>query len=438
MQFLSKSLLLATVVGFFIFQSCSKTTDLGLSLVELERSDIIYTDTLSLQMEVLESKTVLSSNPARWLIGYHQDPVFGQSEAGMYFNFRISTSNLNFPNATFDSLVLCLQYDTTAHFGDVLSTNPSQQEWEVYRLEQSIDPDGAYKNDTSFTTGALLASSQFIPKYRDTVIVDSVKLAPHLRIRLDDALGQSLLSPTDSTIYANNSRFKDFLKGVYIKATNNSSSIIRFLPNGAQTRMVLYYTQDVDGVPTRKSFSFLTDDDIESVLVTNHDYSTGTVLQNSPTDSLAYAQGLNGVLVRTRFPSLANLGKIVVNKAELVFSSPAAGSVESPLPKQLIAAYYSNSTERYELVDDLQTSFRRLGVGNYTLFGGNLAADNANLYSYKMNISQFFQKIVDNEIADSSVYLQTLTILEPHQISFGSPQAQAFKPQLRLTYTKID
>ena len=90
------------------------------------------------------------------------------------------------------------------------------------------------------------------------------------------------------------------------------------------------------------------------------------------------------------------------------------------------------------MVDDLQTSFRRLGVGNYTLFGGKMAADNANLYSYKMNISQFFQKIVDNEIADSSVYLQTLTILEPQQLSIGNPQAQTIKPQLRLTYTKID
>jgi Domain of unknown function (DUF4270) len=436
MQFLSKSLLLATVVGFFIFQSCSKTTDLGLSLVELERSDIIYTDTLSLQMEVVESKAISSSNPSRWLVGYHQDPVFGESEAAMYFNFRISTSNLNFPNSTFDSLVLCLQYDTTGHLGDVLSNNPSTQEWEVYRMEESIDPDGLYKNDTSFTTGALLASTQFSPRYRDSVMIDTIKLAPHLRIRLDDNLGESLLNPTDSTIYANNNKFKEFLKGLHIKSTSNSSSIIRFLPAGAQTRMILYYTQDVDGVPTRKSFSFLVNEDIESVLTTKHNYSSGTVLANSATDSLVYAQGLNGVLVKTRFPTIANLGRIVVNKAELVFSSPTGGSTEATLPKQMIAAYFSPSTEKYELVDDLQTSLRRLS--SYALFGGGLEADNNNPYSYKMNLSQFFQKIVDNEIADSSVYLQTLTILEPHQLSIGSPQSQGFKPQLRLTYTKVD
>ena len=232
MQYRFKSLLFLFLVtaGLLSVTGCSKPSELGLSLVETNPSEIFYTDTISLKMSTVLTNPLLSDNRSRWLCGAYTDPIFGKSTASVYSNFRLTTTNATFPDAQFDSLILSIQYDTLGHYGG----NPndfSMQTWEVYRVTESIVPEQDYYSDKNFALGDLLATHSFVPQIYDSVSVQGVLRKPHLRIKLDDALGQELLNPA-SNIYENNTVFKDFLKGVCIKSKAGApnSAIIRFLP----------------------------------------------------------------------------------------------------------------------------------------------------------------------------------------------------------------
>lgn len=426
---------LAAIV-LFSAASCSDTTELGLSLVEQEQSNIIYSDTLSLLMRTQTTEPFKTSSASRWLAGEYIDPVFGEVNAGFYANFRIPTTNISFPNCTVDSLVLSLTYDTLGHYGSILAT-PTAQNWEVLELSEAMESDVDYKANASFATKpTALATLSFTPNFRDTVLIDTQRLAPHLRIRLDNSFAETLLNPTTTDAYTTNNNFKSYFKGVLVRpqAGGSNDCLIRFMAKGTQTKLTLYYTDNSTGSPVKKSFSYLTDEDAESVVALRHDYTGTVVLDNNPTDTLAYLQGANGVSIKVMFPTLANLGKIVVNKAELIFQSPFVAQTEYPSSIQLVAAEKEDTT--YVLIDDLLTSLQR--TSTYQLFDGTRQTVSTDLHTYKMNISQYFQAIVDNEIPDSALYLQAVTALEPFRVALVNQNGTAFKAKLYLTYTKID
>lgn len=428
-----------SAVGLFIVNGCSKTTDVGLSLVELERASILKTDTMAVTMQTTPTLPFVTSAATRWACGAYTDPIFGLSQNSLYFNFRIPTTSLNFANSTLDSLVLCVAYDSVGHYGDALtSPSTSIQNWEVLQLAEALQPAFGYKSDTFFTLGNTLATTQFAAKFRDSVLVGTTNTAPHLRIRLDNSLGNAFLNPTDPNVYLTNQNFKAFFKGICLRpqASATNTSILRFLPKSAQTKLVLYYTQTENGTATAKEYAFKTDDDAESVVIFKHDYSGTAVLNNNATDSLVYVQGNNGVQVKVQFPNIRSLGRIMVNKAELIFYSTSLSNTVYPIPYRLGGAV-TNTTGGYNFVDDLVTSLSSV-ARNYALFGGaadSLATGN---FRYKMNISQFMQRIVDNEVADSAMYIQSLSVLESNRVVLANSKHSQLKAYLNLTYTKLD
>jgi hypothetical protein len=423
--------------GFGLLAACSDTTELGLSLVEQERSNIIFSDTFNLDMSTTVTAPFKTSSASRWLCGAYDDAIFGETQTGFYCNFRIPTTNISFPNTTFDSLVLTLAYDTLGHYGSILGT-PTVQSWQVLELDADILPNTSYKSDAIFATKATpLADFTFTPAYRDTVQIDTSRLAPHLRIRLDNAFGATLLNPPTADVYTTNNNFKSFFKGIAVRANGGSANndcIVRFLPKSTQTTLTLYYTDNSTGTPVAKKFSYLTDEDAESVVATSHNYSATAVLDNNPTDTLVYVQGANGVSAKVKFPFLPGLGKIVINKAELIFQSPFAAVADFPTPLQLVAAEKVDTA--YILIDDLLTSLQR--TGTYQIFDGARQNVSTDLVSYKMNISQYLQRIADGEVTDSAMYIQAVTVLEPFRIALANQNSTAFKAKLSLTYTKID
>lgn len=416
--------------------ACSDTTELGLTLVEQERSDIVYTDTLTLAMSTDTTAPFQTSSASRWLCGEYMDPEFGYLGAGFYCNFRIPTTNITFPTATVDSLVLTLTYDTLGHYGSILGT-PTMQNWEILELDELITPDQSYKSNATFATKTSpLATFSFTPNYQDSILIDTVRVAPHLRIHLDPAFAQTLLTPPTADVYTTNNNFKSFFKGIFVRPVAGSSNdaIVRFFAKGSQTKLTLYYTDNSGSTPVAKSFSYLTDEDAESVVSLRHNYSGTQVLNNNSADTLVYVQGANGVSAKLTFPTLPNLGRIVVNKAELVFQSPFTAPTEFPSPLQLVAAEVEDTT--YVLVDDLLSSLQR--TGTYQVFGGARQTVSTNLVTYTMNVSQFLQRIVDGDVEGNALYIQAVTVLEPFRVALANQNSSAFKAKLYLTYTKID
>ena len=419
--------------SLLLIAACSKPSELGLSLVEQDPADIMYTDTLSLDMQTVLTDPLISSARTRWICGSYVDPIFGKSTAGIYANFRLTSSNASFPDAIFDSLVLSLAYDSVGHYGGNIS-QLGVQEWQVYRLLEDLDPDESYTSDINFLTGDLLADFSFTPKVNEPVSVDDAARSPQLRIRLADSLGQYLMQP-DSAIYSSNSVFKEAFKGVYIRPKTNGqqSAMLRFLSESAYSKLTLYYT---DSAGVAQSYEYLMDDDAESVLNINHDYSNTGILQNNSTDSLVYLQGMNGVGVRLAFPHLANLGAIIVNKAELVIQVAEEQDRNFLAPDQLFCLE-KTSSDGYLLIDDVTSSVNRNPSDPFRLFGGLIQYDDNQAY-FAMNLSEYLQRIVDQETEEAAVYIQTAAVTDTERMRIGNGQANSLQAKLFLTYTKID
>jgi hypothetical protein len=329
--------------------------------------------------------------------------------------------------------VLTLQYDSIGHYGG----NPESfglQTWEVYRLNESITPGEDYFSDASFGLGSLLATTNFFPQVFDSVYAQGAMRRPHLRIRLDDALGQELLSP-DSAIYENNTIFKSFLKGICIrpKAGTSNSAIVRFLPTGSMSKLTLFYT---DSSGTARSYDYLNDSDAESTLQMEHNYAGTRVLENNTTDTVVYVQGINGVGVRLDFPFLDSLGEIIVNKAELYVYVAGEDDRNYPTPSQIFCLERKTDGS-YLLVDDVSNSISRGSLNPYLIFGGTLKQD-GDLRFFRMNISKFFQRLADNELDEKAVYIQTASVTDSGRMMLGNERSGTIKAKLYLTYTKIN
>jgi hypothetical protein len=435
MQYRFKSLLFLFLVtaGLLSVTGCSKPSELGLSLVETNPSEIFYTDSISLKMSTVLTNPLLSDNRSRWLCGAYTDPIFGKSTASIYSNFRLTTTNATFPDAQFDSLILTIQYDTLGHYGG----NPSDfsmQTWEVYRVTESIVPEQEYYTDKNFALGDLLAMHSFVPQIYDSISVQGVLRKPHLRIRLDDALGQELLNPA-TNIYENNTVFKDFLKGVCIKpkAGASNSAIIRFLPNASLTKLTLYYR---DSSNVSRTYDYLSDGDSESVLSFAQNYNGTRVLENNQSDTIVYLQGMNGVSTRLEFPFLENFDDIIVNKAELYLYPAGEEDRAYPIPIQLFCLE-KTSDNNYLLVDDISNSINRNSLNPYLIFGGTLKYDGDKRY-FRMNLSKFFQRMVDDETTEKAVYIQTASVTESGRMLLANEKSETLKAKLYLTYTKTN
>jgi hypothetical protein len=434
MQYTSKPLLFLMAVGLLSMIGCSKPSELGLTLVELNPSDVIYSDTLSLEMATVDTDPLPTDERSRWICGTYIDPIFGQISATLYTNFRLVNTNVTFPGASFDSLILTLAYDSIGHYGGNLNA-PAEQTWEVYRLEEEITPGQSYYANASFATGAQLATKTFTPRIKDSVSIQGVNRRPHLRIRLDDALGQNFMQPDSSVVYTNNTKFKEYFKGVVIRpaAAAQNSTVLRFLPTSSQTKLTLFYT---DSSGTAKSFDYLTDNDAESVLNFTHDYLPTEVLHNKPQDTIVYLQGMNGSSVRIAFPYLSNLGKVIVNKAELYIYVVGEEERDFPIPDQLFALERTNDGE-FLLLDDIVTSFGNNSFNPYAQFGGTLKYDGSIRY-FRMNISEFFQRLTDGETDENAIYIQTAAVTDSERMLIGNHRSSTLKAKLYLTYTKTN
>lgn len=445
MKYISRSLLYTLwSVGLFSAMSCSESTEIGLSLVEQEPSDIIYTDTTTLIATTVEAAPTTTSNRTSMVCGSYNTTEWGESRASIYMNFRLRNTGATFPNCTLDSVVLTLAYESFGHYGDLRVNKPTSasQVWEVARMVDDLEDGTDYKSDVVFGTEAQLLKSNFVFEPNDTanVIVDGQELLPHLRIRLDDQagidLGNMLLDPQGAAanIYAGNTEFKDWFKGIHIRpaASNPSNgSLVRFKSKDALTSLVVYYTDNSTGTPEQKIFDFLTNDDAEVVSTFEHTHPV-ELTDNLATDTIVYLQGLDGLHTKVSFPFIGSLGQVVINRAELEFTLLDTGTVEYPNPFQLLAMV-KDAGGNLVVTDDVASS-----IGNtqsYLIFGGGLSVESDGRLVYKMSLSEELQNMVEGNTPENAIYLSVPSALDPEQGKLYNEKGR-YATKLFLTYTR--
>lgn len=447
-----KSLLsISLAVGIISAIGCSKSSELGLSLVEQELTDIIYTDTLSLELSTVPAiKTAMyipGSERSQMIVGAYTDPIFGEASASAYINFRLPRTNPSFDNCVFDSLVMSLAYESFGHYGSIKGDNTTPQTWDVLQMSSPILEQN-YDSDATFSTSRVLKSNAtFIPQFRDSVINGTETLAPHVRIRLDNLggtdLGDDFLNPTDPTVYNSNTDFKSWFNGVYIRPTSgaNNTSIVRLRAKDELTKLILHYTDNSSGTPEAKTFEFLTDEDSESISTFEHNYAGTAILNNNPLDTFVSLQGMDGVHTKIAFPTIANLGNVIINKAELVLTLRDTGTTEYSEPLQILAKS-KTATNELELIDDVVSSIvQSQGVSSSVLFGGILERDpfSTDRFLYRLYISEYMQGLVEGNAFENAIYLTTPSALDAERIQLVNTKGSVTnRAKLYLTYTKIN
>ncbi|MEM1320919.1 MAG: DUF4270 family protein [Bacteroidota bacterium] len=441
MKYQTLSILSALAVVLFIASACNRPTPVGADLLDQDKADVFFTDTLSLitRSVSVDSVQTYSSDISRqstiYLCGDLQDPIFGKAQSTIYSQFRFNSTPPNFENATLDSIVLLLQYDTTGFYGDTMNA----QSVEIYRISETMDSSDTYFSNRTFAVDAqaLGGAYNFQPKPTSLVELDrgadTLILNPHLRIRLDDAFGTELL---DTTLYETEATFLETFHGLQVRAITPTETMMGFRLTGSLSRLQVFYTVDT----TATSYIFPITD--RSVKFTNfeHDY-TGTdipafVNDNSQGDSLLFVQGMAGSNIEIEVPNAQSFGDIIVNQAELeltVAELPGDNTSNFTPPIRLILAEENDDNELL-LIRDVTLSLAAFNGLSEEVDDG----EGSTIRKYRLNLSSHFQNLVDGD-TDKPLTLLIFGKQEvPTRTVLFGPGHSKYPAKLNFAYTLLN
>jgi hypothetical protein len=446
------------IIVVFFAASCNKDSEIGKSLIALDEIKVAFDDTLKVTGHTIAGQPVITYDASQttkgniYLLGKVNDPIFGKSEAEMYLQIEKLDTATPFKGQRLDSIVLVLPYDTTALYlwGDTLK----QFSLEVRKLTDTLPSTAKVRDfysNVSYPSGELLGSlNNFYPRPKtgSTEIdcnsipgrCDTNAVNPSLRIRLDQAFGQTIMDLPD-TVLNNISAFRRAMKGVHIKSVGNTDCILGFdfdLPvrDGA---IRLYYTKN----DTAK-FSFILPLSYASPK-TNYfkiDGSSAPIQQyigNTSVDTILFIQGMSGPMAKIELPDLTTLNRNIINYAELELTvldqSNDLALYQNKVPPQLMV--YQKRGNQFEMVDDAFLSLSA-GFSAFRYFGGYLIQnDSTGVKSFKINLSTYLQRVAKNQ-ASRTIYISLFNEAEnPRRLILAGPNHPKYPIKLKVAYTKL-
>ena len=432
------------MIGMMALASCKKSPEtIGNNLISGDNYiGVYYTDTTEIVCHsYLDS--VVTSNVTNALLGAMKDPVFGNSEAGIYTQFRPSVSGQSFGNnAVLDSLVL--QLHIGGYYGDTMAL----QTLHAYELADSLSTEESYYNFSVVATNNIDYANgyQFYPHPLSKVHIigtDTVT-QPIIRIPLSQELGNYLLT-LDTTAYSRPDLFKQAFKGLRLAcdpiASGGAITYIN-LTNNTYTLLQLYYhNASTPEKPMRFDY-FVTSSDTYFNHI-DHDYTQGSsAFVNQVLDEQyelgqeeVYLQSMGGVKVWLQFPNLSHWTDtlegchLIVNEARLVLpaSSLATDSVYQA-PSTLFLVGFSSDTSTYLLPDYLEgTSY----------FGGTY---NASTQSVTFRVSEYLQSMImgKRENLGLSLGINGAAYNARRLVINGPGSNESEKMRLEVTYSIVN
>lgn len=410
-----------TITAVAFFTACNEPNDLGMEL--LPTDDLIEVKNLvdknSISSFTYTEGPIRTDEPSKSLLGSFYDPVFGKTNINFAAHFRLQDYIDYGSNPVVDSVKLFMYYRLM--YGDTVTS----QKLRVYELAEPIFADTIneqsggsfnypYYQDVNLKE---LASPQQIGEidYTPIVQLDSASQDTFyqlITIPLDHSLGQKLIS-ADSSDMVNNDVFLEYFKGLFIEAEEQSSpggSILTLEAtpsDGFQgSALVLYYNNDENMAkdkPDTMLNAYVISGLSARVNSIEHNYS-GTDFEtnldmDSGNDSLIYVQATGGLKSKiyidglTSWKDSVNIG---INKAELVFQiDTIASEVDKyPPPSQLLFTVLNEEGTEFLPIDYSFSS---------AYYGGTLRSD----YTYRFNITQHMQQIIDGVAENHGFFLTT-------------------------------
>ncbi len=327
--------------SFALLLGCTKpATDIGLGLQPAsELLDVAVTDTVTVELATVLVDSLETDRLSTGLVGSVYVPRFGQVNASLATQLRLSATDLNFgANPVADSLFLQLRY--TGDFYGRLS--PST--YSVQPLADSLVFDSNYYSTWDGpTTGEewvdpMAGAISLNPV--DDLILEEDTLPPTLRIPLRNDLAQTLVE-LDSTTFDENASWFEEVPGVLIRSTDTRHGVVAFDINSGLSVMRLHYHNDND----TSFYDFLISPLSARINLFDHlfegdlaDLELNDELDALPGTDRAYVMSAAGSKVRLRFPHLQafqdSLNDLpTVLKAELILPVED-GFFDKPIPAQ--------------------------------------------------------------------------------------------------------
>ncbi len=427
--------------------SCKKEPDLlGLDLIpedELLNHDIIDTITIIARTE---RDTLFTRNTSTSLLGSINDESFGKTSASIYTQFRLPTTNYKFgKNPIADSIFITLPYKGI--YGD--KTTP--QTVKIYEVTDTLSHYVNYFQYSTLPVGSeLIGEATFVPNLSDSLMIDSVKTLPMMRIPLSLDFANRLMDTAYTAAYANDTSFVKVFKGLYFVTEDAESpgtgSIMYLNLTSEFSRIHLYYryTADSNKQDTTKfmyvfsaacaRFNHFEHFDYQGADPMLLDQFAGNTQSSS---EKLFLQAMSGTRLRLEFPYLDKLaGKnLAIHEAALLFEpisdehniSPSVLSIKEIIPRSLVdtttaGANLSNIVYR-ALADEEEGSTHILG---------NLVND-----KYKFRITRYVQDRIlypENPVYPLSIYISGANILSNSAVIEGTGTGiSRFKLVLYLT-----
>ena len=407
-NFLHKTLIISVLV--ILYTACSKTTEsIGNGL--LSENDYIgayYIDTLQIHCHSECIDSLFSKGLTTVLLGSMMDPVMGRTDANLFTQLHVSSTNHYFGDEpVIDSVVLQLAYN--GYYGDTTTT----QTVHVYELADTLSGyDNYYQFSDVEVKGFDLANNfQFQPRPKTTRIVvgnDTLSQAV-LRIPLDNSFAEQLAT-ADSAIFSTPDAFKNYFYGLKIccESVSQNGAICYFNPtSNTVTRLQVYYRETPDANPMRYDF-YITSDDVYFNQYL-HDYTLGSaeftqqVLQNDTLmgQTQLYLQSMGGIRSFISFPDLLDWANalqedgthLIINEAKLII--PASETIDTTLLAPTTLAVISlKKTGGTALLPDY--------MEGTSYYGGSYSSAKKNV---TFRISEYLQGIILGSENSKGLYL---------------------------------
>lgn len=451
------------IVGLFLtFASCKKineATDIGGDLIPQIDNVNTFDTTLEVQtFNKLFTRTTDSTRSnisvTQFLGSINNDPLFGKTEASLFFELLPTTLKTPFPFdksnlIELDSIVLVLNY--TGLVGD--SVMPQQVR--VYEIanDQHLKGDSSYliRNEV-FTAGQPLGPTKtFLPKdLNDSVTVFREKAKNQLRIPLDKSFGFRLLNYDSTTQYISDSAFKTYFNGFAVVPENNGmgNGLISVNISDTNTKLAIY-TRYKNGDKTDTAVTYFR----PKISATTGGYATGSAnlikrdysgaeiansVEGDDADDLLYIQNAPGSYATIKIPGLAGLSNRLIHRAELIVEQvhhPSDNTFTTPTYLYLDAVDSSIQSYYRTIPYDAEYSPSTSQIDLLSFGGvGKLAQNNS--YIWRFNLSRYVQHVVNGTepvytLRLSSPFYFSELISLGGSASSGTPQFVRLNP----TYT---
>ena len=399
------------ICALFLIFSCTDPNLIGLEVQP--PSDGISVQLTSannnLQLGTISEDSLRSDEASTLLLGHNtSDMIFGNSFAAFATQLQLPFNNLDVGNSDslmVDSVILTLKYS------GIYGEENSNFNITVQEISESIHKDSVYYSNHIVEYSNLLASLPNITfNTEDSVSVGGVMNAPHLRLPLNNSLGERILAASGSPDLEDNAQFIEFFKGIYVTATATGEGSIAYLsPTSSNSQLRVYYhSTNVDSLSLDFSFS----GDAARINI----FNDKNLMQEDP--NFTYVQSMAGQKTIIEVQNLDSIKDVLkgkaINRVNLCFELDGSDTAGYSPHNRMYLVRVDQDDKDFFLTDYI--------IEGEEHFGGFLGNG-----EYTFNITRYFHQLLTNPSFTNKLYLvasggavnANRTVLKKEKVKFN-------------------